>query len=92
MVKGTFLPFHQPLERTFDLMNTWSALMPRWHYSFTNSHAFSGNRTQALRHCCQRHKPLYRMGGYSDSRNIDETVLNQGPYFSFRFRFSKWKN
>ncbi|GFX80697.1 hypothetical protein TNCV_758041 [Trichonephila clavipes] len=35
--------------------------MSQRHYAFTNIHAFSGIRTQALRHSSQRRKPLYRM-------------------------------
>ncbi|GFX37306.1 hypothetical protein TNCV_76501 [Trichonephila clavipes] len=37
--------------------------MSRRHYTFTNIHAVSGIRTQALRHLSQCRYPLYWMGG-----------------------------
>ncbi|GFX46787.1 hypothetical protein TNCV_4039351 [Trichonephila clavipes] len=48
-------PFYQPHERTCGSMAIQSTHMPQRHYTFTNIHAFSGIRTQALQHRSQLH-------------------------------------
>ncbi|GFT33696.1 hypothetical protein TNCV_4382241 [Trichonephila clavipes] len=47
-------PFCQPHERTGGSTAIYSTPMPQRRYTFTNIHAFSGIRTQALRHSSQR--------------------------------------
>ncbi|GFV51447.1 hypothetical protein TNCV_843871 [Trichonephila clavipes] len=54
-----------------------STPMPQRHHAFTNIHAFSGTRTQALRHSTQRHSRGRHMSWQLPSPNFDTTPIER---------------